>query len=49
MLLSSKDLSRWEEEPEEWINEEEAERWEFELRVSFLFSMLFEKKRGTVC
>ncbi|KAI5481425.1 hypothetical protein MNV49_004181 [Pseudohyphozyma bogoriensis] len=26
------DLEKWTEEPEEWMNEEEMERWEFELR-----------------
>lgn len=32
--LRREDLEKWEEEPEEWMNEEESERWEFELRVS---------------
>ncbi|KAK4055221.1 hypothetical protein OIV83_000501 [Microbotryomycetes sp. JL201] len=30
--LRPEDLERWTEDPEEWMNEEEAERWEFELR-----------------
>lgn len=30
------DLKKWSEDPEEWMNEEEADRWEFELRVSSL-------------
>ncbi|BGP36629.1 hypothetical protein JCM10449v2_000530 [Rhodotorula kratochvilovae] len=30
--LRQEDLDRWSEDPEEWMNEEEAERWEFELR-----------------
>lgn len=33
--LRQDDLDKWTEDPEEWMNEEEAERWEFELRVSF--------------
>lgn len=28
------DFEKWAEDPEEWMNEEEADRWEFELRVS---------------
>lgn len=32
--LRQVDLEKWTEDPEEWMNEEEAERWEFELRVS---------------
>lgn len=31
--LRREDLEKWEDEPEEWMNEEESERWEFELRV----------------
>ncbi|TNY19776.1 armadillo-type protein [Rhodotorula diobovata] len=30
--LRQDDLDKWTEDPEEWMNEEEAERWEFELR-----------------
>ncbi|KAM0793458.1 hypothetical protein ACM66B_000901 [Microbotryomycetes sp. NB124-2] len=30
--MRPEDLERWNEDPEEWMNEEEAERWEFELR-----------------
>ena len=32
--LRAIDLEKWAEDPEEWMNEEEADRWEFELRVS---------------
>lgn len=32
--LRQVDLEKWAEDPEEWMNEEEAERWEYELRVS---------------
>jgi hypothetical protein len=28
------DLEKWGDDPEEWMNEEEADRWEYELRVS---------------
>jgi hypothetical protein len=28
------DLEKWSDDPEDWMNEEEADRWEFELRVS---------------
>lgn len=34
MPLRKGDLDKWSEDPEEWMNEEEADRWEFELRVS---------------
>lgn len=34
MPLRPSDLERWEDDPEEWMTEEEAERWEFDLRVS---------------
>ncbi|GAA5932542.1 hypothetical protein JCM3775_005950 [Rhodotorula graminis] len=30
--LGQDDLDKWSDDPEEWMNEEEAERWEFELR-----------------
>ncbi|KAK4702500.1 importin-11, partial [Phenoliferia sp. Uapishka_3] len=30
--LRAADLVKWNEDPEEWMNEEEADRWEFELR-----------------
>ncbi|GAA6036573.1 hypothetical protein JCM8097_001232 [Rhodosporidiobolus ruineniae] len=30
--LRQDDLEKWSEDPEEWMNEEEMERWEFELR-----------------
>ncbi|GAA5857039.1 hypothetical protein JCM8547_007927 [Rhodosporidiobolus lusitaniae] len=30
--LNQEDLEKWSEDPEEWMNEEEMERWEFELR-----------------
>ncbi|KAM0755992.1 ARM repeat-containing protein [Meredithblackwellia eburnea MCA 4105] len=30
--LRNSDLEKWREDPEEWMNEEEADRWEFELR-----------------
>lgn len=33
--LRAADLEKWSDDPEEWMNEEEAERWEFELRVGF--------------
>lgn len=32
--LRAEDLQKWEEDPEEWMNEEEQDRWEFDLRVS---------------
>ena len=32
--LRPEDLQQWDEEPEEFMCEEESERWEFELRVS---------------
>lgn len=31
--LRQDDLEKWQEDPEEWMNEEEMERWEFDLRV----------------
>lgn len=31
--LRSEDLQKWEQDPEEWMNEEEQDRWEFDLRV----------------
>lgn len=34
MPLREVDLERWNDDPEEWMTEEEAERWEFDLRVS---------------
>ena len=34
MPLREVDLERWNDGPEEWMTEEEAERWEFDLRVS---------------
>ncbi|POY71320.1 hypothetical protein BMF94_5632 [Rhodotorula taiwanensis] len=30
--LRAEDLQKWEEDPEEWMNEEEQDRWEFDLR-----------------
>ncbi|BGP21505.1 hypothetical protein JCM10295v2_000380 [Rhodotorula toruloides] len=30
--LRQDDLQKWQEDPEEWMNEEEMERWEFDLR-----------------
>ncbi|GAA6004411.1 hypothetical protein JCM10207_000715 [Rhodosporidiobolus poonsookiae] len=30
--LQQEDLEKWNDDPEEWMNEEEMERWEFELR-----------------
>lgn len=30
--LRQDDLEKWSEDPEEWMNEEEMDRWEFELR-----------------
>ncbi|BGP28678.1 hypothetical protein JCM10296v2_000414 [Rhodotorula toruloides] len=30
--LRQDDLEKWQEDPEEWMNEEEMERWEFDLR-----------------
>ncbi|GJN91530.1 hypothetical protein Rhopal_004553-T1 [Rhodotorula paludigena] len=30
--LRQEDLEKWSEDPEEWMNEEEMDRWEFELR-----------------
>jgi hypothetical protein len=32
--LRQVDLEKWADDPEEWMNEEEADRWEYELRVS---------------
>lgn len=32
--LRAADLVKWADDPEDWMNEEEADRWEFELRVS---------------
>lgn len=32
--LRAVDLEKWADDPEEWMNEEEADRWEYELRVS---------------
>ncbi|BGP52842.1 hypothetical protein JCM8202v2_000399 [Rhodotorula sphaerocarpa] len=32
--LRSEDLQKWEQDPEEWMNEEEQDRWEFDLRPS---------------
>ena len=34
IVLRSSDLLKWESEPEEWIDEEDADRWEFDLRVN---------------
>lgn len=33
--LRQDDLEKWQDDPEEWMNEEEMERWEFDLRVRF--------------
>ncbi|GAA5991993.1 hypothetical protein JCM10908_000686 [Rhodotorula pacifica] len=30
--LRQEDLQKWEQDPEEWMNEEEQDRWEFDLR-----------------
>ena len=35
--LSVEDLSKWDEEPETFVSEEESDQWEFSLRVSFFF------------
>lgn len=32
--LRQVDLEKWADDPEEYMNEEEADRWEYELRVS---------------
>lgn len=32
--LNPSDLKGWMADPEEWVNEEENEQWEYELRVS---------------
>ncbi|BGP12651.1 hypothetical protein JCM10213v2_000568 [Rhodosporidiobolus nylandii] len=37
--LRQDDLEKWNEDPEEWMNEEEMERWEFELRPCAEFVM----------
>lgn len=31
--MRQEDLQKWSDDPEEWMNDEEADRWEFELRV----------------
>lgn len=31
--LRAVDLAKWSDDPEDWMNDEEADRWEFELRV----------------
>lgn len=31
--LRKRDIEKWVEDPEEWMNEEEADRFEYELRV----------------
>lgn len=41
--LREEDLEKWADDPEEWMNEEEADRWEFDLRVS-IFHENFEFK-----
>lgn len=38
--LRTADLEKWSEDPEEWMNEEEADRWEYELRVSVICRIL---------
>lgn len=35
--LRQEDLQKWEQDPEEWMNEEEQDRWEYDLRVSRAF------------
>ena len=35
--LRVEDLQKWEQDPEEWMNEEEQDRWEYDLRVSRAF------------
>lgn len=39
--LRTADLEKWSEDPEEWMNEEEADRWEYELRVSSICDLLW--------
>lgn len=37
--LRAVDLGKWADDPEEWMNEEEADRWEYELRVRLQLGM----------
>lgn len=32
MTLRTQDLEQWQEDPEQWINNEETDQWEFDLR-----------------
>ena len=32
--MRQQDIEKWSNDPEEWLNEEDSERWEYELRVS---------------
>ena len=41
IILRPSDSRKWEEEPEEWIDEEEADRWEYDLRVCPSLSSAF--------
>lgn len=34
MLLTAEDIRMWNEDPEEWFAEQEADRWEYSVRVS---------------
>ena len=36
--LRTGDIEKWVEDPEEWMNEEEADRFEYELRVGTISS-----------
>lgn len=42
--LRAVDLDKWAEDPEEWMNEEEADRYEFELRVRFFLFPLAQRR-----
>lgn len=34
MTLRQPDLEKWQEDPEDFIKEEEEEKWKFDIRVS---------------
>ena len=35
LIMSTQDLEMWENDPETFVTEEEADHWEFNIRVSF--------------
>jgi hypothetical protein len=45
--LKMTDLQEWEQNPEQWVNEEDAEndQWEYELRVSYNWVTVYRKHR----